>query len=91
MTRKVSALLDATDSVATALQNMKAGDTITVQRDDVIYPVILRENIPLGRKYAVRDIVKGTEIREYGLPIGRALRDIRAGELVDAHNCSIYS
>lgn len=98
MTKNVAILLDPTDNVATALQDLKAGDTITVQwesagagagaeADAVTYTVVLREDIAFGHKYALRDIAKGTEVLKYGLPIGQALEDIRAGDWVHVHNC----
>lgn len=87
MTKNVSILLDPTDNVATALQDLEIGDTVTVQLGDVTYTVVLREDIAFGHKYALRDIAEGVEILKYGLPVGRALRDIRAGDWVHVHNC----
>ncbi len=83
----VAILLDPTDNVATALQELKAGETVTVMLEDVTYTVLLRADIPFGHKYALRDIPKGTELLKYGLPIGQALEDIRAGDWVHVHNC----
>jgi altronate hydrolase len=45
----------------------------------------LRE-IPAGHKVAVVDIPKGSAIIKYGQSIGKAARDIRAGEWVHTHN-----
>lgn len=94
MTKNVAILLDPTDNVATALQDLKAGDTITVQwegaeaeADAITYTVVLREAIDFGHKYALRDIAKGAEVLKYGLPIGQALEEIRAGAWVHVHNC----
>ena len=42
--------------------------------------------IPLGHKIALRNIAKGEEIVKYDCPIGRASRDIKAGEHVHTHN-----
>jgi len=53
----------------------------------VTYTVVLREDVAFGHKYALRDIPAGSEVLKYGLPIGKALADIRAGDGVHVHNC----
>jgi altronate dehydratase small subunit len=83
----VAILLHPSDHVATALKDLEAGDTIVVRLGETTYSVILREDIAFGHKYALRDIAEGEEILKYGLPIGRALQEIRAGEWVHVHNC----
>ncbi|MBN1249419.1 MAG: UxaA family hydrolase [Anaerolineae bacterium] len=85
--KNVAILLNPIDNVATALRDLKAGESITVVLDDVTYSVILREDVAFGHKYALRDIADGSDILKYGLPIGRALQDIRAGDWVHVHNC----
>ncbi len=85
--KNVAILLDPTDNVATALQELKAGETVTVMLEDVTCTVVLRDDIPFGHKYALRDIPKGAELLKYGLPIGQALEDVRAGDWVHVHNC----
>jgi altronate dehydratase small subunit len=87
MTQNVAILLDPTDNVATALRELRAGESVTVLLNDVSYTVILREDIAFGHKYALRDIAPGEEILKYGLPIGKALAPIRAGHWVHVHNC----
>ncbi len=83
----VAILLHPSDHVATALKELKAGDTVVVRLGETTYSVILREDIAFGHKYALRDIAEGEELLKYGLPIGRALQEIRAGEWVHVHNC----
>jgi altronate dehydratase small subunit len=83
----VAILLDPADNVATALRDLSKGESVTVVLNDVTYSVILREDIAFGHKYALRDIGEGQEILKYGLPIGKALKEIRAGEWVHVHNC----
>jgi altronate dehydratase small subunit len=80
-------LLNVKDDVATALTDLKAGESISISLDDVSSDVILREDIQFGHKYALHDIAKGKDILKYGLPIGTALTDIQAGEWVHVHNC----
>ena len=83
----IAILLNPSDNVATALRDLEAGESVNVQLDDVTYSVILREDIAFGHKYALRDIPKGDDVLKYGLPIGRALNDIRAGDWVHVQNC----
>ncbi|MBN1246729.1 MAG: UxaA family hydrolase [Anaerolineae bacterium] len=85
--KNVAILLDPADNVATALRDLSAGERVTVMLKDVTYTVVLREDIAFGHKYALRDIAKGGTLLKYGLPIGKALDDIRAGEWVHVHNC----
>ena len=80
-------VLDVKDDVATALINLTKGETLNVALDDVSVDVILREDIPFAHKVALRNIAKGEEILKYGLPIGKALEDISAGQWVHVHNC----
>lgn len=42
--------------------------------------------VTLGHKVAARQIVQGEKIIKYGVPIGSATADIRAGEHVHIHN-----
>ena len=52
--------------------------------DEILLEVV--EAVPLGHKVALRDIPAGERVVEYGLPIGRATRDIAAGQHVHVHN-----
>jgi altronate dehydratase small subunit len=80
-------LLNVSDNVATALTALAKGDKIHAQLEDVSVDVVLREDIQFAHKYALRDIAKGEPVLKYGMPIGNALEDIRAGDWVHVHNC----
>lgn len=80
-------LLHEKDNVATALVDLTRGVPIRVVLGDLAYTVALMEDIAFAHKFALRDIREGEEVLKYGMPIGRALRDIRAGEWVHVHNC----
>jgi altronate dehydratase small subunit len=80
-------LLNTKDDVATAIVALQAEESITVNLEDRSVEVVLQEDIEFGHKYALRDIAKGEPILKYGLPIGNALEDIRAGQWVHVHNC----
>ncbi|MFC0472092.1 UxaA family hydrolase [Halalkalibacter kiskunsagensis] len=75
------------DNVAVALQDIPAGTQIEVTFSKKESTMIkIKEAITFGHKFAVRRIMKGTEIKKYGEVIGKALRDIGEGEHVHVHN-----
>ncbi|WP_163521238.1 UxaA family hydrolase, partial [Klebsiella michiganensis] len=51
--------------------------------------VRLRAQVPAGHKIAARRIAQGEAIRKYDTIIGRAARDIAAGEHVHTHNVEL--
>jgi altronate dehydratase len=80
-------LLHQKDDVATALTALNKGDVVSVSEGDRSVEVTLTDEIPFGHKYALRDINTGEEILKYGLSIGQALEDVKAGSWVHVHNC----
>lgn len=44
------------------------------------------EPIPLGYKFALRDVAQGSDVVEYGVVIGAATANISTGQLVHTHN-----
>lgn len=54
--------------------------------DNVAVLLKAEGDIPAGHKIALRDIQAGEAVIKYGDPIGRAARDIAAGEHVHSHN-----
>lgn len=71
------------DNVATAKLSIKAGTLLTFSKGKKIG---VREEIPFGHKVALRKIPKGGPVIKYGERIGRAIREIKPGELVHVHN-----
>ena len=84
---KITILLHTKDNVVTALTDLKEGEQVNASLDDISVDVVLRQDVAFGHKYALRDVTKGEEVIKYGMPIGKALSDIRAGEWVHVHNC----
>jgi transcription elongation GreA/GreB family factor len=80
-------LMNVKDNVATALTDLAEGETIHVELDSVSVEVTLRQPVEFAHKLALRDIAQGEEVTKYGMPIGKALVPIRAGEWVHVHNC----
>ena len=89
-----------TDNVAVALKDLPAGMTVEISPrgaacDSVISSeggagveksLTLREDIPAGHKFTLRDLAAGDNVIKYGYPIGHVTRDAAAGTLVD-HSC----
>jgi hypothetical protein len=75
-------LLAPGDNIAIATAELPAG----TRRDIAGYSVELRRAVDVGHKFALRKIAQGERIIKYGAPIGRATRDIEAGEYIHTHN-----
>jgi altronate dehydratase small subunit len=74
------------DSVATALRPLESGESITVSAGGRETTVTIRQPVPPGHKFALRDIPAGAAVNKYGETIGRATALIRAGEHAHLHN-----
>ena len=81
-----AALLKPNDDVATALVELPAGRVVRVAQGAMSREVRLVEPIPIGHKFAVRDLGAGLRIRKYGEWIGRLTRDVACGARVHDHN-----
>ena len=74
--------INARDTVAVALTSLRAGETVSCGTETIV----LREDLPMGHKVALRDIRKGETVIKYGYPIGEATEEIAAGSPVHTHN-----
>ncbi len=74
--------IQAQDNVAVALQNLSAGTVIHLADKEII----LKQDIPRGHKFAVKDIAVQENIIKYGYPIGHATCAIASGDYVHTHN-----
>ncbi len=79
-------LIDTSDNVATAFQDLKAGDSVTVSLEGKEVTTTLTQDIPFGHKFALADIALNEPVLKYGEAIGLAIRDINAGQHVHIHN-----
>lgn len=75
-------LLAPGDNVAIATSELAAG----TQREIAGEKVVLKAAVEVGHKFAARAIASGERIVKYGAPIGRATRNIDAGEYIHTHN-----
>jgi len=79
---------DKKDTVGVAVTDIQAGEKVTgwVMDEDTIIEVEAKNDIPLGHKIALKDILPGEIVIKYGEPIGRAVAPIAKGEHVHVHN-----
>jgi altronate dehydratase small subunit len=74
------------DNVATVIAPMKAGVTVSVEVQGKGVKVKLLSEIPMGHKFALRDIEAGADVVKYGEPIGKTTARIPRGAHVHVHN-----
>lgn len=77
--------VNARDNVATMLDD---GAGIVDVLGESPQRIELAEWIALGHKVALQEIRAGDPVVKFGVAIGRATRDIRAGQWVHLHNCT---
>jgi len=74
--------LHPADNVVVALENIGKGTQLLIEGQSVW----VMSDIYFGHKLAIRPIKEGAQVLKYGSPIGRATKDIWAGEHVHTHN-----
>ncbi len=80
-------VVEQEDNVGTTVgEPIKAGETVGTEGRLTGVTVVASADIPYGHKIALRDIRKGEPVVKYGLSIGTATQDIRAGDHVHIHN-----
>jgi altronate dehydratase small subunit len=79
-------MINEKDNVATALGPLKAGADVSVEIRGKVEKTTLLSDIPMGHKFALKDIEKGGVVIKYGQPIGQSVVRISRGEHVHIHN-----
>jgi (2R)-sulfolactate sulfo-lyase subunit alpha len=76
------------DVVGVAVTDIEPGPEVPgkIQSNGAEFTLAVVDPVPLGHKVALRPLAAGEQVIKYGVPIGRATRDIRAGEHVHVHN-----
>ncbi|HZG85048.1 UxaA family hydrolase [Paenibacillus sp.] len=78
--------MHADDHVATALRDVKAGETVSFRFGGERLQVTALDDVAFGHKIALMFIPEGTHVKKYGEVIGRATTNIEAGRHVHVHN-----
>jgi len=83
---QVVIIINEKDNVATALKELSAGTEVSVELQGRIQKITLRSDVPMGHKFALKDIEEGEAVIKYGEPIGKSTAKIARGEHVHVHN-----
>lgn len=75
-------IVEPSDNVAVVIQDVNEGDIVETGK----VCIKARECIKQGHKIALVDIKKGDMVKKYGVPIGRAIINIKCGSHVHTHN-----
>lgn len=78
-------VLDPTDNVATLIDSGTAGDTCQLQGERS-GEISLVDDVAFGHKVCIVDTPSGANVLKYGQVIGKATREIRAGQHAHVHN-----
>ncbi|MFC1956835.1 UxaA family hydrolase [Chloroflexota bacterium] len=84
--QKAAIVISEKDNVATAISELKAGDSVVVRVGEEERQIILKSDIKFLHKFALEDIVKEQHIIKYGQIIGETTTHIKQGEHVHVHN-----
>lgn len=80
-------VIDENDNVGTAVvAAINAGEEVGTNGKISDITVKANDDIAYGHKIALKDIAKGDTVYKYGLSIGNAIADIKAGDHVHVHN-----
>ncbi|MDH6308886.1 altronate hydrolase [Dysgonomonas sp. PFB1-18] len=70
------------DNVCVAIEDLKEGDKLNVEGMDIV----IKNDIPTGHKFAIKEIKENEDVIKYGYPIGHATANIHTGEHVHTQN-----
>jgi altronate hydrolase len=74
--------LDSRDNVLVALSDLHKGETVSFSGSDYV----LLSDVPAKHKFITQDIAAGEEVIMYGVLVGRAVENLRRGELLSTRN-----
>ncbi|HVN23339.1 MAG TPA: UxaA family hydrolase [Syntrophorhabdales bacterium] len=79
-------IISEKDNVATALESIEAGTTLSIEHQARTERITLPSTVPAGHKFALCEIGAGEYVVKYGEPIGIAVVRILPGEHAHVHN-----
>jgi altronate dehydratase small subunit len=79
-------IINPKDNVATVLKGLNAGAEVSVEFQGRVQKVVLLSDIPMGHKFALKDMEEGEAVIKYGESIGQTTAKIARGEHVHVHN-----
>ena len=75
-------IMSTEDNCATSLDKIPQDEELEINARQIK----IKQEIPFGHKFALKDINKGDYIIKYGEIIGIAIKDIKSGDWVHIHN-----
>ena len=79
-------VINQKDNVAVALNPLNAGTRVSVKVQGRIEKMQVLSDIPVGHKFALKDMDEAEAVIKYGEPIGQSTARISRGEHVHVHN-----
>jgi altronate dehydratase small subunit len=79
-------VINEKDNVATALDELPAGTTVSVKTEHRMEKIELISQIPRGHKFSLRHMDRGGAVIKYGETIGKSTEEIPRGQHVHVHN-----
>jgi len=79
---KIAVIINENDNISVACDDFLANESILIEDKKIV----LLDDVKMAHKIAINDIKNGEDIIKYGVSIGSATKDIKAGELVHLHN-----
>lgn len=76
-------IMNPEDNCATAITDISKDENLQISEGKIIK---LNHDIPMGHKFALRDIKKGELVRKYGEKIGIVTENIKSGDWIHTHN-----
>ena len=84
--RQKAVVFNSKDNVATALADLRTGDTLGLKVGEVDLVIKLTAPVPFGHKFSLSNVEPGSPIIKYGEAIGIATAKIQPGDYVHVHN-----
>jgi altronate dehydratase small subunit len=79
-------VINEKDNVATALKSLQVGVEVPVELHGTVRKITILSEIPMGHKFALKDLEEGDPVIKYGEAIGQSSTRIVQGEHVHVHN-----
>jgi altronate dehydratase len=79
-------VINEKDNVAIALKPLKTGTKVSAEVRGHVEKITLLSDIPMGHKFALKNMEEGEAVIKYGEPIGQSTTKIARGEHVHVHN-----
>ena len=79
-------VINPKDNVATALVDLKAGDTLELEVSRETRAMKLTADVPFGHKFSLSNLEPNSPVIKYGEIIGIATAIIKPGDYVHIHN-----